>query len=61
VGLFFSPVTTRGSVRRLGCKWEANIRIDLREIKWEAVDWIEEEDREEWRAFVNTIMKPPVL
>jgi hypothetical protein len=22
------------------CRWEDNIRIDLREIRWEVVDWI---------------------
>jgi hypothetical protein len=25
---------------RPSCRWEDNIRINLREIRWEAVDWI---------------------
>jgi hypothetical protein len=35
--------------------WEDNIRIDLREIRWEGVDWIHlAQDREQWQ--VNTVM-----
>jgi hypothetical protein len=29
--------------RQLGCprlRWEDNIRMDLREVEWEVVDWI---------------------
>jgi hypothetical protein len=34
-----------------------DIRMDLREIGWEDVDWIHlVEDRDQWRALVNTIM-----
>jgi hypothetical protein len=35
-----------------------NIKIDLREIGWGGMDWIElAQDRDQWRALVNTIMK----
>jgi hypothetical protein len=38
--------------RRLG-----NIRIDLRGIGWYGMDWIElAQDRDQWRALVNTAM-----
>jgi hypothetical protein len=41
---------------RLG--WEGNIRIDLREIGWGGMDWIDlAQDRDQWRALVNTAMK----
>jgi hypothetical protein len=35
-----------------------NIKIlDLREIGWDGVDWIElAQDRDKWRALVNTVM-----
>jgi hypothetical protein len=34
-----------------------NIKIDLREIGWEGVDWIDmAQDRDEWRALVNTVL-----
>jgi hypothetical protein len=38
-------------------RWEDNIRMDLREIRWEGVVWIHlAVDRDRWRALVNTIM-----
>jgi hypothetical protein len=37
--------------------WEDNIRIDIREIRYEGVDWIDlAHDRDQWRALVNTVM-----
>jgi hypothetical protein len=34
-----------------------NIKIDLREIGWDGVDWVDlAQDREQWRALVNTVM-----
>jgi hypothetical protein len=39
-------------------KWEDNIKIDLREIGWGGMDWIElSQDRDQWRDLVNTVMK----
>jgi hypothetical protein len=36
--------------------WEDNIRMDLREIGWKGVDWINlAHDRDQWRASVNTV------
>jgi hypothetical protein len=33
-----------------------NIKIDLREIGWDGVDWIDMvQDRDQWRALVNTV------
>jgi hypothetical protein len=37
--------------------WEDNIRMDLRELGWEGVDWIHlVQDRDQWRTLVNTAM-----
>jgi hypothetical protein len=34
-----------------------NIEIDLREIGWDGMDWIElAQDRDQCRALVNTVM-----
>jgi hypothetical protein len=34
-----------------------NIKVDLREIVWDGMDWIElAQDRDQWRALVNTVM-----
>jgi hypothetical protein len=36
---------------------EDNIRMDLREIGWGGMDWIYlAQDRDQWRALVNTVM-----
>jgi hypothetical protein len=38
-------------------KWENNIRMDHREIGWVDIDWIGlAQDRDQWRALVNTVM-----
>jgi hypothetical protein len=38
-------------------RWEDNIRMDLGEIGWDGMDWIDlAQDRDQWRAFVNTVM-----
>jgi hypothetical protein len=34
-----------------------NIKMDLREIEWVGMDWIDlDQDRDQWRALVNTVM-----
>jgi hypothetical protein len=34
-----------------------NIKMDLREIGWDDMDWIDlAQDRDQWRALVNTVM-----
>jgi hypothetical protein len=36
---------------------EDNIKIDLREKRWGGMDWINlAQDRDRWRAVVNTVM-----
>jgi hypothetical protein len=33
------------------CRWVDNIKIDLREIGWDGMDWINlAQDRDQWRA-----------
>jgi hypothetical protein len=37
-------------------RWEDNIKMDLREVGW-GMGWIElAQDRDRWRAFVNSVM-----
>jgi hypothetical protein len=37
-------------------RWVDNIKMDLREIGWDDVDWIDlAQDREEWKDLVNTV------
>jgi hypothetical protein len=38
-------------------RWVDNIKTDLREIRWDGKDWIDlAQDKDQWRAFVNTTM-----
>jgi hypothetical protein len=38
-------------------RWEDNIKMDLRETGFGDVDWINlAQDRDRWRALVNTVM-----
>jgi hypothetical protein len=44
-------------LKRARCRWEDNIKLDLREIGIGGANWIQlAEDRVQWRAFVNTVM-----
>jgi hypothetical protein len=39
-----------------------NIKIDLREIRWDCIEWIDlAQDRDQWRALVNAVMNLRVL
>jgi hypothetical protein len=38
-------------------RWEDNIKMDLREVGWRGMDWINlAQDRDRWRALVNAVM-----
>jgi hypothetical protein len=46
-------------VGRPRSKWVDNVKIlvDLRDIGWGGMDWIDlAEDRDRWRAIVNTVV-----
>jgi hypothetical protein len=46
--------TSLGRPRR---RWVDNIKMDLKEIGWDGMDWIEQaQDRDQWRAPVNTVI-----
>jgi hypothetical protein len=38
-------------------RWVNNIKMDLREKRSNGIDWIDlAQDRDQWRALVNTVM-----
>jgi hypothetical protein len=38
-------------------RWVDNIKMDLTEIGWDGIDWIDlAQDRDRWRTLVNTVM-----
>jgi hypothetical protein len=37
--------------------WADNIKMNLGEVGWDGVDWIDlAQDRDRWRAYVNAVM-----
>jgi hypothetical protein len=39
-------------------RWVNNVNMDLRELGWDGMDWIDlAQDRNQRRALVNTVMK----
>jgi hypothetical protein len=47
---------------RPSCRWVDNIRMDLGEVEWGDVDWIGlAQDRNRWRALVNSVLTLRVL
>jgi hypothetical protein len=44
-------------LRRPRHRWMDNIRLDLREMDWEVMDWIHlAQDRNQWQALMNVVM-----
>jgi hypothetical protein len=47
----------RRSLGRPRRRWEDNIKMDIREVGWEDMNWIElAQDRDRWRALANAVM-----
>jgi hypothetical protein len=47
----------RRPLGRLRRRWEDNIKMDVQEVGWGDMDWIDmAQDRDRWRAVVNTVM-----
>lgn len=42
---------------RARSKWEGNIKISLKEIRWKGMDWIHQaQNRGQWQAYVSTVI-----
>jgi hypothetical protein len=51
---FIKPMFTTWETQR---RWEDNIKMDLQEVGWGGMDWIElAQDRDTWRVLVNAVM-----
>jgi hypothetical protein len=43
-------------LRRPRRRWEDNIKMDLQEVRWDSMDWIDlNQDRDKWWALVNVV------
>jgi hypothetical protein len=52
--LFVGKIEEKRQPGRPRGRWGDNIKMDLREIGWDGMDWIDL--AQEWRALVNTVM-----
>jgi hypothetical protein len=59
-GAYRASVGKPGGRRPLGTPrrgWEDNTKMDLREVGWGSIDWIDlAQDRDKWRGLVCTVM-----
>ena len=47
----------KGPLGRPRRRWEDNITMDLQEVGWGCMDWVDlGPDRDRWRALVNAVM-----
>jgi hypothetical protein len=55
--IFFKCYFIETSLGRPRRRWEDNIKVDIREVGWGGMNWIElAQDRVRWRALVNAVM-----
>ena len=42
--------------RRPGHRWEENIKMDIQEMGWAGMDWIDRvQDRDRWQVLLNVV------
>jgi len=47
----------KGPLGRHKHRWEVNMKMDLPEVGWEGMDWIDlAQCRDRWRTLVNAVM-----
>jgi hypothetical protein len=56
-GILVEKPEGKRSLGRPRRRWTDNIRMCLREVAWDGVDWIDiAEDRDQWKTLVNTVL-----
>jgi hypothetical protein len=60
--IFVGKPAGKRSLGRPRRKWEDSIKMDLREIGWDGVDWIDmAQDRDQWMVLMNAVLNFRVL
>jgi hypothetical protein len=55
--IFVGKPEGKGPLGRPRRRWVDNIKMELREMGWDGVDWTDlAQDRHQWRALVNMLM-----
>ena len=56
-GVLVGKPESKKPLGRPRCRWEDNIKMDLREVGCDPRNWIAfAEDRDQWRAYVRAVM-----
>jgi hypothetical protein len=56
-GILVGKLEGKRILGRHRCRWEDNIKMDLKEVECEGMDWIElAQDRDRWLALVSAVM-----
>jgi hypothetical protein len=57
IGCWWEKPQVKRPLGRPRRRWVDNMKMDFSEIEWGGMDWIDlAEDRDRWRALVNTVM-----
>jgi hypothetical protein len=57
IGYWWERKEGKRPLGRPRCRWVDNIKMNLREIEWDGVDWIDmAQDSDQWRNLVNTVI-----
>jgi hypothetical protein len=57
IGYWWETPESKRPLGRPRRSWVDNIKMDLREIGWDGMDWIDlVQDMDQWRALVNTVI-----
>jgi len=61
-GVLFGKPEGKRPLGRPRHKWEDNIKMDLQEVGFAGMDWIDlAQERDKWRALVNAVTNLQVL
>jgi hypothetical protein len=56
-GILMGKLKGKRPLQSPRCRWVDNIKMDLREIGLDGVDWTDmAQDRDRWRALVDTVL-----
>jgi hypothetical protein len=55
---FGGKIRRKETTRKIGHTWEDGIKINVKEVGWEGMDWIHlSQGREQWRDLGNIVLK----
>jgi hypothetical protein len=58
-GFWEKDLRKRDHLHDLRCQLEDNIKMELQEVGWAGMDWIElAQDTDRWQVLVNVVMNP---